>query len=81
MKNEFAAAEYRKRTADMPILYQLIQAEGEGDWREINDADPKIQAVTAEDIQRVVSKYFTKENRVVSIFRRKTTAAKPEAAQ
>ncbi|MDB6023638.1 MAG: Peptidase domain protein [Pedosphaera sp.] len=81
VKNEFAAGEYRKLSANTPILHQLIQNDGEGDWREINEAGPKIQAVTAADIQRVVKKYFTKENRVVSIFTRKAGSPKPEAAQ
>jgi predicted Zn-dependent peptidase len=80
VKNEFAANEYRKLSANMPILHQLIVNEGEGDWREINEAGPKIQAVTADDVQRVVKKYFTRENRVVSIFTRKTGSSK-EAAQ
>ncbi|HEX3797487.1 MAG TPA: pitrilysin family protein [Verrucomicrobiae bacterium] len=81
VKNEFAAGEYRKLSGNMAILYQLIHSEGEGDWREINDEGPKIQAVTAEDVQRVVKKYFTKENRVVSIFTRKAGAAKEEEAK
>jgi predicted Zn-dependent peptidase len=59
----------------MAILYQLIQDEGEGDWHEINEEDVKIQAVTAADVQRVAKKYFTKENRMVSIFTRKPGSA------
>jgi predicted Zn-dependent peptidase len=71
VKNEFAAGEYRRLSANMPILHQLIQNEGEGDWREINDAGPKIQAVTAADVQRVARKYFTMENCFVGIYTRK----------
>jgi predicted Zn-dependent peptidase len=78
VKNEFAASEYRKLSGNMSILYQLIHNEGEGNWREINDAGPKIQAVTAADVQRVAKKYFTRENRVVSIFTRKPGAVKEE---
>ncbi|HWF18591.1 MAG TPA: pitrilysin family protein [Verrucomicrobiae bacterium] len=81
VKNEFAANEYRKLTANMPILHLLIMNDGEGDWHEINNADVKIQAVTAEDIERVAKKYFTKENRVVSVFTRKGSSPKPEAVQ
>jgi predicted Zn-dependent peptidase len=62
----------------MPILREMMQYEGEGDWHEINDEGPKIQAVTAADIKRVVNQYFTKENRFVAIYTRKT-APKPEA--
>lgn len=81
VKNEFAANEYRKLTTDMAILHMLIMNDGEGDWREINASAQKIQAVTAADIQRVVNKYFTKDNRDVSVFTRKGGSTKPEAAQ
>jgi predicted Zn-dependent peptidase len=72
VKNHFAAAEYRRLTSNFPILLQLIQNEGRGDWREINEAGRRIQAVTAEDVRRVADKYFTRENRAVAIYTRKT---------
>ncbi len=79
VKNQFAAAEYRKLSANFPIFMQVLQSEGEGGWREVNEAGPKIQAVTAEDVQRVVKKYFTKENRAVATYLRKAgSAAKDE---
>jgi predicted Zn-dependent peptidase len=83
VKNNFAAAEYRRLTANFPILMQLVYNDGSGDWREINEAGPKIQAVSAADVKRVANTYFTKENRAVAIYTRKagTVAAKPEAAQ
>src|SRR4051812_6361683 len=71
VKNNFAASEYRRLTSNMSILMQLIQSDGLGDWREINEAGPKYQAVTAEDIQRVAKAYLTKENRNVAIYTRK----------
>jgi len=71
VKNNFAAAEYRRLASNMAILMQLIQADGHGDWREVNEAGRKHQAVTAADIRRVVNKYFTKENRNVAIYTRK----------
>jgi predicted Zn-dependent peptidase len=79
VKNAFAAAEYRKLNSNMSILHQLIWNEGEGDWREINDANTKIQAVTAADVKRVAGEYFKKENRAVATFTRKTDAAKANA--
>jgi predicted Zn-dependent peptidase len=42
-----------------------------GDWREINEAGPRIQAVSAADVRRVANAYFTKENRAVAIYTRK----------
>jgi predicted Zn-dependent peptidase len=82
VKNNFAAAEYRKLSANFPILMHLIRNDGGGDWREINEAGPKIQAVTTADVQRVANKYFTKENRAVAIYTRKPGAAtQPETIQ
>jgi len=75
VKNNFAAGEYRKLASNTAILFQLIFNEGQGDWREINDAGPKIQAVTAADVQRVARTYFTKENRAVATYTRKAGAA------
>jgi predicted Zn-dependent peptidase len=73
VKNNFAAAEYRRLSANFPILYQLIHNDGEGDWHEINEAGTKLQAVTAADVKRVANTYFTKENRTVAIYTRKPT--------
>jgi predicted Zn-dependent peptidase len=82
VKNNFAAGEYRRLTANFPILMQLIRNDGEGDWREINEAGPKIQAVTAADVQRVANTYFTKENRTTAIYTRKPgTAPQPKSEQ
>lgn len=80
VKNNFAAYEYRRLTSNMSILMQLIFNDGLGDWREINDAGPKQQAVTAADIKRVANKYLTRENRNVAIYTRKGGAAKNETA-
>ena len=82
VKNNFAAAEYRKLSSNYPILMHLIRNDGEGDWREINEAGPKIQAVTAADVKRVAAAYFSKENRAVAVYTRKPgTAAQKEAIQ
>jgi predicted Zn-dependent peptidase len=80
VKNNFAAAEYRRLTSNMSILMQLIHSDGLGDWREINEAGPKHQAVTAGDIQRVAKKYLTKENRNVAIYTRKAGKAEGSPA-
>lgn len=74
VKNNFAAGEYRRLTSNTQILHQLMINDGEGDWREINAAGPKIQAVTAADVKRVANQYFTKENRTVGIYTRKAGA-------
>ena len=76
VKNNFAAGEYRRLTSNSAILMNLIHNDGNGHWREINEAGAKVQAVTAADVQRVARQYFTKENRAVGIYTRKTVAAK-----
>ena len=78
MKNNFAAGEYRRLTSNFPILMQLIQNDGYGDWREINEGGPKIQGVTAADVKRVANSYFSKENRTVAIYTRKPGTVAPE---
>ena len=74
VKNNFAAAEYRKLSSNLAILMQLLQYDGLGNWQEINDAAAKYQAVTAADVQRVVQTYFTPENRAVATYVRKPEA-------
>jgi predicted Zn-dependent peptidase len=71
VKNQFAAGEYRRLSSNMAILFQLIGNDGLGDWREVNEAGPKSQAVTAADLKRLANTYFTKENRAVAIYTRK----------
>ncbi|HWQ93253.1 MAG TPA: pitrilysin family protein [Clostridia bacterium] len=79
VKNNFAAAEYRRLTSNFAIMMHLMLNDGEGDWSEINEAGKKIQAVTAADVKRVAQKYFDKENRTVAIYTRK--AGSKEKAQ
>ena len=71
VKNNFAAGEYRKLASNMAILFQLMVNDGMGDWREINEGGPRIQAVTAADVKRVAKTYLTKESRTVGTFTRK----------
>ncbi len=78
VKNNFAASEFRRLSSNFAILMQLIMNDGNGHWQEINEAGPKLQAVTAADIKRVANAYLTKENRTVAIYTRKPgTTAKP----
>ena len=81
VKNNFAAGEYRKLTSNFPIMMQLIYNDGGGDWKEVNEAAPRIQAVTAADVKRVANKYLTKENRTVAVYTRKAGAPAPAAEQ
>jgi predicted Zn-dependent peptidase len=79
VKNNFAASEYRRLSSNFPILVQLLIYDGMGDWREMNEAGKKIQAVTADDVGRVASTYLRKENRAVATYTRKSDALEKEA--
>jgi predicted Zn-dependent peptidase len=81
VKNNFAAGEYRRLSANMPIMMHVLMNDGNGDWREVNDAGPKLQAVTAADVMRVAKEYFTKENRTVAIYTRKAGTTPKEAKE
>jgi zinc protease len=74
VKNNFAAGEFRKLTSNFQIMMQLIFNDGFGDWKEVNEAAPKIQAVTAADVKRVANRYFAKENRTAAVYTRKAGA-------
>jgi predicted Zn-dependent peptidase len=71
VKNNFAAGEYRKLANNHAIMQALLRYDGLGRWQEINEAGPKLQAVTAADVKRVANTYLTKENRNVATVVRK----------
>ena len=81
VKNAFAANEFRKLGSNFAILMQLIHYDGLGNWKEINEAGPKLQAVTAADLKRVANAYFTKENRAVAIYTRKKSSPNSDAGK
>ena len=74
VKNQFAASNFRRLKSNFFLLEQLGSYEGLGTWQEINDAPKRIDAVTAEDIQRVARDYFADKNRSVATYRRKAGA-------
>jgi predicted Zn-dependent peptidase len=80
VKNNFAAGVYRSMQSNTGILFQMMGNEGRGGWQEIGDGPKKIQAVTSEDVRRVVETYLTKENRGVATYTRKAGAARAPAA-
>ena len=71
VKNNFAAGEYRKLSNNHAIMQALLRYDGLGHWQEINEAGPKLQAVTAADVKRVAEAYLTKDNRNVATVVRK----------
>ena len=77
VKNNFAAMAVRRTSSNFHLLVQLIQYEGVGDWKSINNEIPNILNVTAEDVRRVAGKYLVKENRTVATYTRKAGTKVP----
>ena len=77
VKNQNAAAEFRRLQSSFGLLLQLLIAEGYRGWETVNTTGPALQAVTAEDIQRVANTYFEPEARSVAIYYR-SQDAEPE---
>lgn len=78
VKNRVAADSFRRLQSNFFLLVQLGYFEALGGWEYINDAPPKLQAVTNDDIKRVANTYFDRTNRSVAIYTRKAGAAAAE---
>ncbi len=75
VKNQVVAGSFRNLQSPFSLLVQLLFYEGWGDWRYLNTWSEKTLAVTADDIQRVAARYFTRENRTVASYERKVGGA------
>jgi predicted Zn-dependent peptidase len=74
VKNAYKANAYRRLSSPFYVGLQLISYDALGDWRLINTAPERADAVTAADVQRVAREYLGKETRTVATFRRKEGA-------
>jgi predicted Zn-dependent peptidase len=83
VKNQAKANAYRRLASPISIAIQLMVYDALGDWKYINTSADQMDAVTAEDLQRVASDYLTRETRTVGIFLRKAGASveDPEIAK
>ena len=71
VKNQQLASDFRRLRSKTSLMFQLLIYDALGDWENVNKFSDRIQAVTAEDVQRVVKKYFKPENRSVAIYNTK----------
>jgi predicted Zn-dependent peptidase len=78
VKNQFNAATFRRLQSNFGLMIQLLLADSGRGWQSFNEDPGKIQAVTADDIQRVANKYFKPENRAVAIYYTKKSEEKQE---
>jgi predicted Zn-dependent peptidase len=80
VKNQLAASNFRRLQADFALMFQVLIAEANRGWQTINTDPPRMQAVTAEDVQRVAAAYFKPEKRnVLLLYTKKEAAQKPAA--
>ncbi len=75
VKNRYKAYAYRRLSSPTSIGIQLLMYAGLGDWRYLNTSAERIEAVTAEDLQRAAKEYLTEESRSVGIFLREEGSA------
>ena len=75
IKNRVAANAYRRLQSNFFLMIQLGIFEANGGWEYINESPARLQAVTAQDIQRVANTCFSKENSSVAIYTRTGDAA------
>ena len=68
VKNQFNAGNFRRLQSNFGLMIQLLLADAGRGWPSFNEDPGKIQAVTADDVQRVANKYFKPENRAVAIY-------------
>ena len=70
-KNRFLTTTYRQLDGNFPLMLRYGVADARGDWKLADQIAPAVQGVSSADLQRIVKKYFTKENRAVAIYTRK----------
>ena len=75
VKNQQTAGNFRALQSNFSLMQQLLVADVNRGWRTINTDPPRLQAVTAEDIQRIAKKYFTLEGRNVLLLNTKRAVA------
>lgn len=71
IKNQAAADTFRGLQDNSSLFFQLAIAEAYGGYEYLNEMPRAVQAVTAEDIQRVANEYFSNSARAVSLYTRK----------
>ena len=68
VKNQYAAGVFRGIQPNFGLMVQLLLRDNTRGWETINTDPARHQAVTPEDIRRVVNTYFKPENRTIGIY-------------
>ncbi len=75
VKNQQTATNFRALQSNFSLMQQLLVADVNRSWRTVNTDPPRLQTVTAEDIQRIAKKYFVLESRNVLLLNTKRAVA------
>ncbi|MGW8266362.1 MAG: M16 family metallopeptidase [Longimicrobiales bacterium] len=68
VRNQLEASQVRRLTSNLGLALQLAQSASlYGDWKQTFAFSRAMQAVTPEDLQRVVQRYFTEDHRTVAV--------------
>ena len=70
-KNRFLTTTYRQLDGNFFMMLRYGVADGRGDWRLADRLSDDVQKVSAADLQRITTRYFTRENRAVAVYTRK----------
>lgn len=80
VKNQELADSFRRLQNNFFLMIQLAFYDSNDSWEYINQAPSKLQAVTAEDVQRVARKYLVDSRRNVAWYLRKAGGAPEDPA-
>ena len=81
VKNQALADSFRTLQSNSSLVLQLLFYDVMDNWRFLNESSAKVQAVTAEDVQRVANTYFTDTGRnTLWYFRKEGSEEDPELA-
>jgi predicted Zn-dependent peptidase len=68
IKNQLAAANFRRLDSRFSLMQQILVSESNRGWQSLNEDPKKYAAVTVDDIQKAANIYFKPENRAVAIY-------------
>jgi predicted Zn-dependent peptidase len=68
VKNQYSAGNFRRLQSNFALMLQLLLADAGRGWPSFNEDPKKLDAVTAEDVQRVAAQYFKPESRAVALY-------------
>ncbi len=78
VKNQVRADTYRRLEDNYSLMVQLGFYEALGDWNYLNTEGERLQAVTAEDVQRVAKTWLTEDKRAIAAYTRKASDEQEE---